>query len=195
MITIDYLRHGALEGGIKYRGLLDEKLTDEGLSSMEKVWSVVQQDVSMIIASPLSRCLEPAQAWAKQQGLHCYEEPAIQELSYGDWEGLTTIEIQQQYPGILEAWRKNPSGMTPRGGEAMDDFFQRTRLFFESLESQYDGEHILLVAHSGSIRLLLAHAMKAPIQTTRHLAMPYACWSRVQIQQGQTSLVFHNKEV
>ncbi len=192
MLVIDFLRHGALEGGIKYRGCLDESLTASGRQNMDKVWQCVQQNTTKIIASPLSRCAVPALAWSKEKGMPCVLDERVQELSYGDWEGLTAAEIRRNHPDQLEAWRADPTHLTPPNGEPMQQFAARVSSFWQELVLQQDG-HVLLVAHSGSIRLLLAYALNAPIQTTRHLAMPYACWSRVEINNGQAQLVFHAK--
>ena len=193
MLTIDLLRHGALQGGIKYRGSMDDPLTPQGLEAMEQVWGKVAHDVTKIISSPLSRCALPAQAWAKRSGIECLLEPSIQELHYGDWEGKTAAEISQSTPELLKQWRANPSGMTPPNGESMQAFAQRTRTFLQALIDQYDDEHLLLVTHSGTARILIAHALQAPIVSTRHLHMPYACWSRLQVNDGHASLLFHAK--
>ncbi len=194
MLVIDFLRHGALEGGIKYRGCLDVALTVSGRNSMDKVWQSVQHHTTKIITSPLSRCADPAQVWANTIGVPCVLDKRIQELSYGNWEGLTATEIKQAYPGQLEAWRVDPTHLSPPNGEPMQQFATRVLSFWQELVAQQDG-HVLVVAHSGSIRLLLAYALNAPIQTTRHLAMPYACWSRVQVKEKQAQLIFHAKGV
>ena len=193
MLTIDFLRHGELEGGIKYRGCMDDALTTQGRESMDKVWCEVADKVSHIISSPLQRCAEPAQAWAKQAGLECQLDARLQELSYGDWEGLTAAEIEHEFPHLLEAWREDPTHLTPPNGESMLAFSKRVFSFMDTLLSTYTDGHILLVTHSGTIRLMLAYTLSAPIKSTRHLTMPYACWSRAQVEHGHASLVFHHR--
>ncbi|MDQ7058561.1 MAG: histidine phosphatase family protein [Ghiorsea sp.] len=190
MLTIDLLRHGALEGGVKYRGSLDEALTQSGRDAMDDVWQRLQ-GVDTIICSPLSRCAEPAFSWAEQAAIPCVVAPAIQELAYGDWEGLTPEQVEYAYPGVLQTWRQDPTGMTPPNGESMLAFSQRIRAFLDELVQNHQEGHVLLVAHSGSIRMLIAHALQAPIVSTRHLSMPYACWSRLLVKEGHISLQFH----
>jgi len=191
MLTMDLLRHGALEGGIKYRGTTDDALTPEGGAQMQRVWSRLAGEIDLIITSPLSRCAGPATAWATAGGIECIVEPAVMEMHYGDWEGKRIPEIQHQYPGMLEQWRTDPSGMCPPGGESPEAFRARLTDWWQDCCSRYDGRHLLLVSHSGVMRMLIAHVLAAPIGSSRHLSMPYGCWSRIACEKGHASLQFH----
>lgn len=193
MITVDILRHGELKGGVKYRGWVDDPLTQAGRASMDAVWSRLRRDVDLLITSPLSRCAGPASEWSQEAGIPCEIEPRIAEVRYGEWEGLSSDEIMAQYPGILEQWRRNPAGMSAPGGETAEQLQARISNFWSDISKQYDGKHLLIVAHSGSMRMLLAHILSAPIVTTRMMQMPYSCWSRAAIRDGRSELVFHNQ--
>lgn len=195
MLVVDLLRHGALEGGVKYRGSIEGVLTLQGEAAMDKVWADVSADTNVIISSPLLRCATPARRWAEQWDIDLRIDARIQELHYGLWEGKTVDEIAIDYPEILRQWRENPEHMTPPQGESMQNFLQRTTAFLASLPTAYDHQHVLIVGHSGSIRALIAHALQAPCVSTRHLQMPYACWSRIVYEHGRWSLSFHNREV
>jgi len=184
MLTIDLLRHGALEGGIKYRGRTDDPLTIAGRSAMDHAWSQLAGDVDIIIASPLIRCASPAKAWAEQAGIDCIIEPRLAEMDYGAWEGKTIDAIQRQYPGMLQRWRKDPTGMRPPGGESPEALRARLSQWWEEARIQYDGSHILVVGHSGSLRMLIALIRGKSIAYTRTLDMPYACRKRITIQHA-----------
>jgi alpha-ribazole phosphatase len=194
-MRVDLLRHGALEGGVRYRGTVDDALTPEGRAAMEAVWAELVGDVERIITSPLSRCAQPAREWAAQSGVPLVIEPRLSEMRYGAWEGLTADEIRARFPGMLERWRDNPEGMLIPGAETVDELRARVAAFWDELRAGREGERILVVAHSGSLRMLIAHVLGAPVATTRRLAMPYACWSRITVRQGQASLAFHNHVV
>jgi len=194
-MRIDLLRHGALEGGVKYRGTVDDALTTDGRIAMDGIWRQLAGDVEHIITSPLSRCAEPARAWAEQAGIPLAIEPRLAEMHYGAWEGLTADEIRARFPGMLEQWRADPEGMHIPGAESVAELQMRVAAFWSDLRAEGEGRRLLLVAHSGSLRMLIAEVLGAPIATTRRLAMPYACWSRIAVRQGQASLVFHNHTV
>ena len=191
-MRVDLLRHGALEGGVKYRGSVDDALTEEGRAAMEAVWARLAGNIDRIVASPLRRCAEPARAWAARAGVALAIEPRVAEMRYGAWEGMSADEIRGRFPGMLEQWRANPEGMRIPGAETMDDLSARIADFWRDLCAEHAGGRILVVAHSGSLRMLIAHVLGAPIASTRRLSMPYACWSRIAVREGQASLVFHH---
>jgi len=197
-LIIDVLRHGELQGGIKYRGLLDDPLTKHGRNTMDKIWDTLKNDVTLVISSPLSRCAEPAQSWAKESDIPLQIDARLQELHYGLWEGKTAQEIEEISPNILKSWRKDPEHMTPPQGEAMLDFQARTFAFLQALKDLNHDEqhqHVLLVTHSGTARALIAHALSAPCVTTRHLVVPYGCCSRLRYEHDSMMLDFHGRQV
>jgi len=195
LITVDLLRHGELEGGIKYRGWVDDPLTPAGRACMDAVWGQLQNDVDLVITSPLSRCSGPAVDWAKEAGIPCFIDPRVAEMHYGDWEGLTSEQIMARYPGELEKWRKNPAGMSVPGGESAEQLRDRISDFWSDICERHDGKRLLVVMHSGSMRMLLAHTLAATIASTRLMQMPYACWSRVAHDNGSNQLLFHNRDI
>jgi len=193
LITVDLLRHGELEGGIKYRGQVDDPLTAAGREVMDGVWKRIAPETDLIICSPLSRCREPARAWAKVAGIPCETDARIAEMHYGEWEGLMPEEIMARYPGMLERWRANPEEIQVPGGETVRQLRDRISDFWSEVHAQHDGKQLLVVAHSGSIRMLIAHVLAAPVVSTRHLQVPYGCWSRVAYHKGVSRLEFHNR--
>lgn len=193
-MKVDLLRHGELVGGVKYRGRQDDPLTEAGAESMQRVWQQLHTEVQAIYASPLSRCRQLALKWGATQGIPCHIDERIAEMHYGEWEGLTHDKIHARDPGMLVQWRNNPEGMRPPGGESPEELQARIGDFWCELTAQHQGEHVLVVAHSGSLRMLIAAAIHAPIVTTRHLHMPYACWSRLEARHGQSLLAFHNRQ-
>ena len=195
MITIDLLRHGELEGGVKYRGQTDDPLTRAGRADMNRIWQQLEGHVDLIISSPMSRCLQPAAEWAESAGVECLADPRIAEMHYGEWEGLTSDEIKARYPGMLEQWRADPEGVVIPGGESIHQLQKRIAGFWTDICEKHDGRDLLVVAHSGTVRMLIAHVLSAPIVSTRHMQMPYSCWSRVTSHNGSSQLQFHNRDI
>ena len=191
---VDLLRHGELKGGVRYRGNTEAALTDAGRAHMDAVWEQLREKVELIVTSPLGRCREPAEAWAEQAGIPCLIESKMREMQYGAWEGLNKTEIEQQFPGWLARWRENPVGMEIPGAEKVEAFADRVIGRWESLLQSHAGRHLLLVGHSGTLRVILAHTLGAPLPTIRRFVMPYGSWNRVLHDDGHNYLEYLNRQ-
>ncbi|MDQ6955380.1 MAG: histidine phosphatase family protein [Mariprofundaceae bacterium] len=193
MFVADLLRHGELLGGIKYRGHIEGKLSSKGLRQMDDVWKKICHDIDLIISSPLSRCADPAQRWAKQKNIPCIIDARIIEMHYGQWEGLSHDDIEAAFPGSLQQWREDPTGMRPPDGESPEELQVRVVGFWQDICRTYKGKRACIVGHSGSIRMLIAHIQQQSIAHTRNIDMPYACWSRAEHQHEQSKMLFIHK--
>jgi len=177
--SIDMLRHGELLGGVRYRGNTEAGLTAAGRADMDAVWAQLAESVDLIVTSPLGRCRMPAVEWAVQAGIACEVVDDFREMHYGKWEGLSAGEIEQQFPGQLARWRENPVGMRIPGAESIEEFSGRVVRAWETTLHAYAGRHLLLLAHSGTLRVIMAHVLGAPLPSTRRFSVPYAAWCRV----------------
>jgi len=193
--TIDLLRHGALEGGIRYRGNTEAVLTRAGRETMDAVWHELHGSIDAIVTSPLSRCRQPAETWAKEAGISCRVEPNIREMDYGAWEGLSKEEIEARFPGMLSRWRENPVGMQVPDAEHIEDFARRVLKGWEAILHESAGKHVLVVAHSGSLRVILAHVLGAPLPAIRRFSIPYASWNRVEVEGVRYRLLHLNHSI
>lgn len=196
MITlVDLLRHGACEGGDIFRGTTDSPLSDRG-------WRQMQEAVAgdggwqRVITSPLSRCRAFAQSFAAARALPLVEEPSLREIDFGAWEGRLIADIWEQDRALAEQYFRQPGRIAPAGGESMKTARDRLLPAWQSLLAQYRGQHLLLVAHGGIIRLLLAHLLAMPLSALTRLHVPHGCLTRLRIShlpEGSVAeLVMHN---
>ena len=119
--TIDLIRHGEPVGGRKYRGQIDDPLSDKGWAQMrEAVGDHCPWDV--IISSTLSRCLDFARELGQRSGIDMKAESRLVEIGFGEWEGRTAGELEQEEPGQVQRFLKDPLNNTPPGAETLREF-------------------------------------------------------------------------
>ena len=159
--TIDLLRHGEPLGGGRYRGQLDDALSEKGWQQM---WQAVadRSDWQQIITSPLQRCQAFADSLGEQHGLPVHSEQRFCEVGFGAWEGKDRVEVEQQFPGQLERFYRDPVNQRPLGAEPLDEFLSRVRNGFDELLPRFAGQTVLIVAHAGVIRAIMSHALEIP---------------------------------
>lgn len=197
---LDLLRHGEPEGGGRFRGALtDDPLTALGWQQMQASVGT-QASWQAIISSPMRRCAEFARHLASTHQLPLQLEHELREMHFGDWEGLSADYLHQHQSEALANFWRDPQQYTPPGAEPMSAFQQRVLAgLFHQLD-QHQADHLLLVAHGGSLRMILCHLLAMPLSASARLELPYACLSRVRMRrdrhgQWHGSLVFHGGAV
>ena len=160
--VIDLLRHGEPVGGRRYRGQLDDVLSERG---WEQMWRSVgeRNDWQQIVTSPLQRCHAFAKALGERHDLPVQDDPRLAEVGFGDWEGKTRAELEALTPGQVSRFYQNPVNNRPPGAELLDEFVTRVTAGFNTLLTDYPGQRVLVVAHAGVIRAILSHVLSMPV--------------------------------
>jgi alpha-ribazole phosphatase len=95
-------------------------------------------------------------------------EPAFIEQNFGDWQGLSYEDIGaygRTRPGTKgigvqgHRYWLAPADHTPPGGENFMAVIERVAAAMRRLTERHAGRDIVVVAHGGSIRAALAHAL------------------------------------
>jgi alpha-ribazole phosphatase len=196
--TVDLLRHGECEGGHVYRGSLDLPLSETGWQQLRSKAGDFRE-WTRIVSSPLQRCARFAEALSERHTLPLAIDDAFREVHFGDWEGRAIADVWREQGSHVRRFFADPVNAAPPNGEPLHEFEQRVVAGWNTLLRDNRGEHILLVAHGGTIRVLLAQVLAMPLTRIANLDVPYASASRIRIHhsEGQPdfiSLVFHNSE-
>ena len=192
--TVDLMRHGEPEGGQRYRGSLDDPLSEQGWRQM---WATIGDNCpwDAVISSPLIRCAVFAQELSEQYSRPLEMISGLREIGFGTWEGLSAGEIEASLPHALRQFWQDPVKFPPPGGETLPDFCTRVTTAWNEILVRYPGQHLLVVCHGGVIRILLSHLLEIPLNRIWRLAVPYASVSRICIYgsgvDANPLLMFH----
>jgi len=195
MTLVDLIRHGMPVGGRRYRGHIDDPLSEEGWQQM---WDAVGDHCpwDVIVTSPLRRCAEFAAALAERHDRPVEVETGLKEISFGAWEGRHVRDILAQTPDQVENYWRDPVGHTPPGAESLDEFRDRAVAAWRDVVARHAGHHILIVGHGGLMRTLLTQVLGMPLGSVLRLEVPNAGITRLRLQEDVNgdpapSLVFH----
>ncbi|SMB77823.1 histidine phosphatase family protein [Deinococcus hopiensis] len=154
---ITFLRHGrsrADDEGV-HEGRYDAPLTATGREQAHRLaqyWHARQPGFSRIVCSPLLRAHETAAILANVLGLELLTDSDWMEFDNGPLAGLKHDEALRKYPVPSSRGRFEP--FTRDGGESEAAFHRRAGVAVERLV-QYEGEHLLVVAHGGILNAAL----------------------------------------
>jgi probable phosphoglycerate mutase len=170
---IYFIRHGetVMTPTRKFSGTgsIDPELTQEGLDQADLVAEeAVKLGADVLIASPLKRTRQTAEAISRTTGLEITFDESWYELSFGDWDGKSIEEVKEEDPDAYQAWL-NSTAYAPNGGESYDEASVRIEEALEKLVAEHPGKKVIVVTHNGVIKTAIKLAMGAPAEAVFHI--------------------------
>jgi probable phosphoglycerate mutase len=133
-------------------GQLDSELTGEGVADAQSVAKAIgRSDFDAIYCSDLKRARETAEVIVDALDLTCplTFSALLRELDYGEYTSKPVSEAFQFLDYKVVQDRRYP------GGESFQDLEKRIAQFVGQFRTETEGKRTLIVAHAGSIRMLL----------------------------------------
>ena len=193
---IDLLRHGEPVGGRRYRGQIDDPLSDKGWQQMRTAVAN-RNDWDRIYSSPLTRCADFARELARQLAVPLHVDARLMEIGFGVWEGRTADELRHDDPLRLERFWQDPVTYRPEGAETLESFRQRVSSAWREIAAAHAGERILIVGHAGITRMVMSLVLGSPVEHLFRIQVENAGLTRIRIQGvGEGSfpqLLFHGR--
>ncbi len=189
---IDLIRHGEPLGGRRYRGQIDDPLSEKGWRQMREAIGD-SHPWQHIVSSPLLRCAEFAHELAERWGIPYDEDPRFMEFAFGEWEGKTSQQLTADDPLRLLKFRLDPILHHPAGAEPLDLFASRIAAAWRDVLGLHQGKQVLLLAHAGVIRMILAQVLGMPLVNMYRIEVGNASISRIRVEPNEvlSTLVFH----
>jgi len=194
--TLDLLRHGEPLGGRRYRGQIDDPLSEKGWNEM---WHAVALHPTppwqQIVSSPLRRCFEFAARLSEETGIPVTSDSRLKEVGFGTWEGKTGWELKTKDPDVISRFYQDPIKYRPPGAEPLDAFSDRVNRALDDCLERYHGRHLLIIAHAGVIRAVVTRVLSAPVSSMYRLSIATASLTRLQQDEERPlTLLYHGKK-
>ncbi|MFJ8943718.1 bifunctional RNase H/acid phosphatase [Streptomyces sp. NPDC102395] len=183
--TLVLLRHGETPLTPQKRfsgsGGSDPSLSAVGREQAERVATALARrgTIQHIVASPLARTRETADAVAARLGLEVTVEDGLRETDFGAWEGLTFGEVRERHPEDLTRWLADPEAEPTGGGESFAATATRIAATRDKLVAAYAGRTVLLVTHVTPIKTFVRLALGAPPESLFRMELSAASLSAV----------------
>ena len=153
------VRHGEteLKSSERLWGHTDVRLDALGLKQAERLCErLAEEKIDVIYSSSLKRALVTAETIASRHQLKVISCAELREFNYGKIEGLTHKEISQLYPEFYKYMTQKNTNLRFPGGESVYQLNNRVRQFLDRLNNHTPEQTILIVAHFGTLRVLLS---------------------------------------
>ena len=175
------LRHGQTPMSVekRYAGRSDVPLTETGLAQAAAAAKrLASAGIDAIVASPLQRTVQTAEAVAAMTGLPVTTDDGFRETDFGAWDGLTFAEVRERWPSEMTAWLADPE-VAPPGGESFAEVGERVTAALHRVLAGQAGKRILIVSHVTPIKTLVAAALLAPPPALFRMHLDVAALSEI----------------
>ena len=192
------VRHGETDWNRqkKVQGRTDIPLNEYGRHLAEET-AEGMKDIPIDIGytSPLKRARETAEIILEGRDIPLLDEPRIQEISFGIYEGIHTGP-QEKEPGSGEFnlfFTDTAAYIPPEGAESVEELYERTGDFLEELCGRRDLEdkNILISTHGAAMTALL-NRIKGNVTVGgfwKDEVPPNCSVTMVKVHGGQASIV------
>lgn len=166
-------------------GTLDVELCPTSLVEQAPTYKTLAERLprrAAWIITPLSRTRRTAEAIfaAGYPPATLAVEPGLIEQSLGEWHGLAHAELPARLALPAHAFWPLAGTERPPGGESIADVIERVGPVMERLAREHVGEEVVIVAHGGTIRAAVAHALDIGADNALHLAIQNLSLTRLE---------------
>jgi len=167
MTKLILVRHGHVEGITpeRFRGRAALPLTEQGRREAEMTAAYIAASwrPAAIYTSPMGRCVDTGAAIGNPLGLTASAMPGLNDIDYGDWQGLTADEARARWPAELDTWYRHPDWAAIPDGETLQQVLARAVAALREVVRRHPSDTVVLVAHDSVNRVLLLHALELPL--------------------------------
>ncbi len=193
--TLVLLRHGEtpLTPLKRFSGSTgsDPGLSEKGRWQAERAAEslAARGTVQAVVASPMLRTRQTAEATARRLGLEVRIEEDLRELDFGAWEGLGFAEVMERHPADLTTWLGSADAKPTGSTESLSTLARRVARARDRIVQQYAGQTVLVVSHVSPIKTLVRLALGAPPDSVHRMELSAASLCAVQYyRDGNASL-------
>jgi glucosyl-3-phosphoglycerate phosphatase len=157
-------RHGETDYNAtgRMQGHLDSQLTEVGRNQARfAVPALVRFSPEIVVTSDLRRAMDTAMTFTQVAGVPLRVDKRLRETNLGLWQGMTSAEVDDQWPDARQVWQTDPT-WTPPGGESRLEVAARSAEVVADLDESVEGTAVLC-AHGGMIAALTGHLLELPV--------------------------------
>ena len=175
MTKIILTRHGKTQWNARprFHGRIDLALSKAGIeqarATCKRIRATLGWKPSAVYTSPMRRCVVTGRIICEPFRLTAEPVDGLNDIEYGEWQGLTADEVKTRWPEEFRIWSHTPHLSKLPGGETLQEVLARASSALDDILRRHPHDTIVLVGHSSVNRVILLHALGLPLSRYRCL--------------------------
>ncbi|MDX9849353.1 MAG: histidine phosphatase family protein [Anaerolineaceae bacterium] len=196
MTKILLIRHGETEYVDEaLAGRINSPLNAIGIEQSQRIAEALKHlPIQAIHASPLMRTQQTAEPLAKLLNLEIKVIDALNQVHFGDWQGLSFEELIQDPD--WQTFQTNPAIVKIPGGE--DGFMVRERVsaaILALMEQHARTSVIAIFSHGSIIRHIVSYFIGLPLENLNQIRIAPASVTTLNLNGDQGKILHLNQEI
>ena len=180
-----FIRHAQTEMAGRYCGHSDPDLNAQGRAQLSELARLLSAEpLHCVYSSDLQRARITAEAIAANGHVPVSIRPALREINFGQWEGMSWEQIEQADGDYARKWMAAFPQLPAPAGESFQGFEARILEEIHQLLDRDSGP-IAVVTHAGVLRVVLRHLFGYSEHEAWQQTPPYCCVMRYELSKGE----------
>lgn len=187
------VRHGQTEWNVAevFRGRIDIELDETGLRQADLLAEYLShRKLEAVYSSPLQRALQTAEAIARHYGLTVEIVPGLNDVDFGEWQGLAHGDVRTRYSEVYRDWTTNPRCTKFPSGESLEEVRQRALAVVDKVTKQPGT--VVLASHRVVHKLLICALLGLDDSHFWNIRIDTCGMTTFDFTDGQFVLTEHN---
>jgi len=192
--SIILVRHGqtAWNASEVFRGRIDIELDETGLKQAELLGEYLgKRELEAVYSSPLKRAVQTAEAIARHHGLAAEIAPDLNDMDFGEWQGLSLQDVRSRFSELFEMWSSEPHRVRIPSGESLDDVRQRVLTLINQIIDKHEGT-VVLVSHRVVNKVLICALLGLDSSHFWDIRLDTCGMTTFEFDNGRFVLTEHN---
>ena len=188
------VRHGQTAWNVEeiFRGRADVELNEAGRRQAVLLGEFLSdRRIEVVYSSPLKRARDTALAIARHHDLDVRISEGLNDMDFGEWEGMPVDAVKARYPEAYAEWYNHPELARVSGGEMLGRVRERATAVVKDVVAAHQGR-VVLVTHRVIVKILTLAMLGLDESRFWNVVVDTCGATTFRVSDGRNVLVRHN---
>jgi broad specificity phosphatase PhoE len=194
-IRLTLIRHAEVEARYQrvFGGRVDMALSPRGEEQAAALARYLDhRQFDSLYCSPMKRVQQTLLPWLGARAPAPVVRPALREVDFGDWTGLSWDEVRAKYHVSAFEWLEQLEQGAIPNAESAATFRARVEPCLREILTAHPAQSVAVACHGGTIRMILSILLDLPLSQMAMFEIEYTSVTDLHYWPGKTEIQLLN---